>query len=128
MTVGLLGQQVGVPVLIEVRKTVPLAHVQLLVVVGAPDEAGGIGLLHVLKEGNLSGLLLYEEVVVAVVVNVDPLGTRRVQPSIEGTRNRRPVGPLDRERRRYHPAVVLRICSSLLLLRRSGAPPTGRPQ
>ena len=52
--------------------------------VGAPDKLGCIGTRDVLEEHDLPRAFLHKEIQVAVVVDVDELWSRKVQPAEGG--------------------------------------------
>ena len=82
-----LGQQVVIPVPVEVDEAVPLADFEILIAVRTPLE-GSLGARDMLEEHHAPGGLLEKEVFVSVCVDVDELRTR----DVEATEERLPDG------------------------------------
>ena len=80
---GLLGEKIEVPVGVHVDKAVPLSHVEVFVGIGAPYQIGLLGRACLLEEHDAAGCLLDEQIQIAVVVDVDPLGPGNVQAAEE---------------------------------------------
>ena len=65
--------------MIDVGQLVPLADVQIVKVIGTPDEARCCLCTRVLEEPECAGQFVHEQIEIAVAINVGKLRTRHVQ-------------------------------------------------
>ena len=85
-----LADEIEVAVRVEIDEAVPLADVQVLKPIGPPGVRGRLRRSGVLEVPELIGVLLQEQIEIAVAVDVDELRPRHVQPAEKRLRVRAP--------------------------------------